>query len=436
MFIRKSAFVIIPSLALSITACDEPLRPDPPDPQFGATASEPAAPTMVVVSAAYVHVLEVWWQDNSSNETGFEVEQSTTGPAGAFSKVATFAAALDATGIQHSYSDWGLPPITEYCYRVRALRAQGGKTFYSPYSSVLCATTLPPGAPTAVTPTAVSPTEIDLRWQDHFAVETSTELERSTTGAVGPFILRAELAANTMVYSDVGLQAITEYCYRVRTGWANGDSVVYSPFSDVACARTKGPPLPVTAVSTAPEASNYVHVSWTHDSGDASGFRVHQSTNGGAWQPVATLAGDQRDVNVGALTEPNTSCFRVIPFNVFGDAATSPQDCTVPPRAPTNLTSSAVGSTTVHLGWQDNSNIEDGYEVWVRISMGYWADCDAGCYWEEYSEEYRWAQLPANATAADVGVVNDSWGEVAYYVLAKSGGGSSSPSNSVAVPVP
>lgn len=116
MFIRKSAFVIIPSLALSITACDEPLRPDPPDPQFGATASEPAAPTMVVVSAAYVHVLEVWWQDNSSNETGFEVEQSTTGPAGAFSKVATFAAALDATGIQHSYSDWGLPPVTEYCY--------------------------------------------------------------------------------------------------------------------------------------------------------------------------------------------------------------------------------------------------------------------------------------------------------------------------------
>src|SRR6266699_793694 len=131
--------------------CD---RPTPLAPGIEAAAGGQPAPTLAAPSntnalAVSWSQINVGWQDNSSNETGFEVHRSTTGPSGAFALLATTGA--NAT----SYGNSGLAGSTPYCYEVRAFRTTGCKTTYSAFSSAACATT--PAAPVPPAPSASSP---------------------------------------------------------------------------------------------------------------------------------------------------------------------------------------------------------------------------------------------------------------------------------------
>jgi TolB protein len=99
--------------------------------------------------------IAVSWQDNSTNETGFEVYRSTTGPSGAFALLASTAANVTA------YSDGGLSGSSQYCYEVRAVRTRGGKTSYSAFSSAACATTLPPPTGDLRVTTATTGSDLD-----------------------------------------------------------------------------------------------------------------------------------------------------------------------------------------------------------------------------------------------------------------------------------
>ena len=90
----------------------------------------PAAPSALTATAVSRSRIDLAWQDNSTNETGFQIERSRSG--GAFSLIAT--AAAGAT----SYSDTsGLTPNKTYLYRVRAINAAGA----SGYSNTASATT-------------------------------------------------------------------------------------------------------------------------------------------------------------------------------------------------------------------------------------------------------------------------------------------------------
>ena len=90
----------------------------------------PAVPSGLTATAVSRSRIELAWQDNSSNETGFQIERSRSGAA--FALIAT--AAAGAT----SYSDTsGLTPNKTYSYRVRAINAAGA----SGYSNTASATT-------------------------------------------------------------------------------------------------------------------------------------------------------------------------------------------------------------------------------------------------------------------------------------------------------
>jgi Divergent InlB B-repeat domain len=81
--------------------------------------------------------LQLSWNDNSSNESGFEIERKT-GTSGTFSKRATVGANVK------TYVDTGLPGTTTFCYRVRAYNS-AGKSAFTPEA---CKTT-PSGTPPA-----------------------------------------------------------------------------------------------------------------------------------------------------------------------------------------------------------------------------------------------------------------------------------------------
>lgn len=68
---------------------------------------------LLLAGSASAADLTITWTDNSSNELGFRIERRlASGPAGLYDGVATVGIDVE------SYTDTGLAPSTQYCYRV------------------------------------------------------------------------------------------------------------------------------------------------------------------------------------------------------------------------------------------------------------------------------------------------------------------------------
>jgi fibronectin type 3 domain-containing protein len=88
----------------------------------------PAAPTRLTATVVTKRLISLTWTDNSTNETGFAIEQSLDGVR--FTQLATVRANVRIHLIK-------VEPSTTYHYRVRATGARGN----SPYSNIVIATT-------------------------------------------------------------------------------------------------------------------------------------------------------------------------------------------------------------------------------------------------------------------------------------------------------
>ncbi|HEV8398304.1 MAG TPA: fibronectin type III domain-containing protein, partial [Gemmatimonadales bacterium] len=108
---------------------DSPLAPGSAVNGSVGAGSSPAAPSNTNAATASHTQVNISWQDNSANESGFEVHRSTTGASGAFSLLVSTGA--NAT----SYNDGGLTAASQYCYKVLAFRILGGKGRSSGFSN-------------------------------------------------------------------------------------------------------------------------------------------------------------------------------------------------------------------------------------------------------------------------------------------------------------
>ena len=97
------------------------------------------APTTLVAAAVSSSQIDLVWQDNAMNESGFRIERCNGTGCTSFAEIATVGA--NAT----SYQNTGLVASTSYSYRVRAYNPGGT----SAYSNTASATTqvAPPGRP-------------------------------------------------------------------------------------------------------------------------------------------------------------------------------------------------------------------------------------------------------------------------------------------------
>jgi len=263
--------------------------------EFSAAAtSQPAglnSPSNTNAVAVSDSRIDVSWQDNSANETGFEVHRSADGSNGAFTLVATTAAGVTARG------DLGLNPSTQYCYKVRAFKRADGRTRYSDFSNTACATTLappPPNAPSNTHVVAVSGSRIDVSWQDNSANETGFEVHRSAGGSGGAFTVVATTTADVVARGDTGLNPSTQYCYKVRAFITVDSRTSDSDFSNTACATTLAPPPPppglhVTAATTGVDldADGYSVDVWK----DSGGSRIHVTSTGLPANGTVTISG-------------------------------------------------------------------------------------------------------------------------------------------------
>ncbi len=317
--------------------------------------SAPNAPSGLAAQAASSSAINLSWQDNSSNETSFRVEQLVNG---AYQEVQNLAAGTTAAQVT------GLAASTSYSFRVRAANSAG----YSAYSNVATAATqaapVPvPAAPTGLTAQAASSSAINLSWQDNSSNETSFRVEQLVNGA---YLEVRNLAAGTTAAQITGLAASTSYSFRVRAAGASG----YSAYSNVATATTPAaapPPSPVpvapTGLSVRGVLPGTVQLTWTDNSSNETSFRIEQLV-GASYQEVYAVGANITTVQISGLNPGTGYSFRVRARNAAGNSGysnvatgASPAG-TPPPTAPQITSATALGGGAVLVNWIDNSSTE------------------------------------------------------------------------------
>jgi hypothetical protein len=178
-----------------------------------------------------------------------------------------------------------------------------------------------PTAPTALSASAVSTSQINLSWTDNASNETGFRIERSLNGT--SFTEVGTVGANVTTYADTGLNASTQYWYRVRA--ANGTGL--SDYSNSATATTHVPPAPQppsapTGLTVTGQSGRFT-LAWNDTSNSETGFAILRSADGRTFSQIATVA-----ANVVTYVDmsPGSSKFvyyQVRAFNAAGSTAVS-----------------------------------------------------------------------------------------------------------------
>lgn len=103
-----------------------------------ALPAAPAAPTLLALNVGSSSVINLTWNDNSNNETAFEIYRSTNNNAN-FRLITTVPGGI---GVQKIYVDAGLFANVRYYYKVRAVGV-GGSSAYSNEANAKTLNTIP-----------------------------------------------------------------------------------------------------------------------------------------------------------------------------------------------------------------------------------------------------------------------------------------------------
>jgi C1A family cysteine protease len=175
-------------------------------------ASSLAAPGNLMATAVSSSQIDLSWEDNSNNETGFMIE-----------RCAATCSYISLGSNVTSYSDTGLTENTTYTYRVKASNS-GGDSAYSNSATATTLTASIPSAPSNLTVAAVSRTQINLSWADNSGDETGFKIERCQGQGCTNFAQIAIVGPNVTTYKNTRLRRATTYTYRVCSYNANGNS--------------------------------------------------------------------------------------------------------------------------------------------------------------------------------------------------------------------
>lgn len=324
-----------------------------------------AAPSLLVATATSHSQINVSWQDNSNNETGFLVERSLNG-------VNFFTAGTVGAGIT-SFQDSNLVSNTTYYYRVRAVRAETNKNVYSSYSLSASAETdswLGIIGPSELTVSFISYYEITLAWLDNSSNENGFDIYRSTDGI--NFIKIAEVDSNQTSFVSTGLNDETNYYFRVRAKNINGAEVFYSSFSNTASGTTLSAPYIArpTNINCFTQPWYQIDVSWQDNANNETGYWVEKSLDDNTFFPFSYVGMNGNMISDSDISPGETYYYRTRAIMVVDDmtfyseysSTTVGTNFDAPPTtAPSNLRVLSLSAGRAVLVWNDTTNNEVGF---------------------------------------------------------------------------
>ncbi len=315
----------------------------------------PGAPTNLSATTISNSQIDLGWQDNAANELGFIIERKA-GSSGVYAPIDTVDANVT------NFVSLGLTGSIQYFYRVRAYNTGG----VSGFSNEANATTLvdPPGTPTNLTATVVNSDQINLAWTDNATSELGYKIELRA-GATGVFAEIDEVSANATSYQSTGLDAGTQYFYRVRAFSPTG----FSAYSNVANGITL-PDVPIAPSGlTATAFSNtQINLAWKDNSNGEDGFKIERKLSAAAtFTQIGTVGPNVTAFTSGSLSANAAYTYRVRAYNSSGNSPYSnlANATTLPnaPAAPANLTATVENNRQINLKWTDNATNETGFII-------------------------------------------------------------------------
>lgn len=316
----------------------------------------PAAPTNLTAITTSSYSVSLSWMDNSSNESGFRIEQSVDGAA--WTQIGTVY--VNAT----TFKKLNLRPSTAYFFRVRAYNYYGNSV-YSQTASVTTPTDIPP-APSNLTAIPLSISTIRVTWQDNSTNETYFILERSRdNGATWPW--RIYVKKDSTSFLNIDLTASSTFLYRIRAFGSSPYGSVFSEYSNTAPATTL-PILTPANFSAEPLSFSKIKLTWNDMSDNERNFRIERATStAGPYRTVAVTASNTiMWVNTGLV--PNTAYYYRI-RGINGISSSTPAGpisaitLTNVPIAPSNLAAMPLSPNRMQLTWNDNSDIETSHQI-------------------------------------------------------------------------
>ena len=289
--------------------------------------------------------VELNWT-HSAAETGYYVLRSSNGTN--FTQIAKLGSSTVT-----SYTDTTVLSDHTYEYEVEGYL----KTSITASPNVATVTT-PMIAPTGLTATETSPTSIQLAWTNKDTTTIGYYILRSSNG--GSYTEIAQVTSvNTKTYTDRSVSTGTTYSYRVEAYSATATSAV----SNTASATT--PLFAPTAATTTALTNTSVHITWTDNDSDATGYYVLRATNGVLFTRIATLNSNSADSYTdSSVASAHTYQYEIEAFNAVATSAVSKSVAiTTPLAGPTALAAAAVSPTSIQLSWTNNDANTVGYYI-------------------------------------------------------------------------
>jgi len=276
----------------------------------------PASPSNLVASTVSARRINLTWQDNSNNETGFEIYRSTS-ESGPFAMVTTVGAN------RTSFADSLLEPTTTYYYRIKAIGQHGASGFDSEGAGVGYEYYETSGL--SALPTNFS------------------SLTPVKTGRVASFGLGMQNRNDNFLLRFSGyINITTAGTYTFFTNSDDGSKLYIGAFN---------------------EANLVVNNDLAHAPQEVSGSI---SLSAGRHPIFVTFfengGGEVLEVRYQATGIPK----QLIPAGVLGNpmARATTQALPALPDAATGLTATAQGANVVGLTWNNGAGVIDGVEVW------------------------------------------------------------------------
>ena len=244
-----------------------------------------------------------------------------------------------------SFSDTGLTPAAQYCYRISAVDNAGNE---SGKSTQVCATTpdtMAPNQPTAVTLSVFSETQIDIFW--------SAPIDN--VGVTGYRLYRNGVLSKTLTSlstSDTGLLPFTQYCYKLSALDAAGNESALSASVCGTTLDTTQPSQPLNVMATFVSGTR-IDLSWSPsaDNIGVTGYNIYRGASylkqvtGTSTSDIGLTPGTQYCYTVSAVDAVPNESARSAPI------CTTTINDTTPPTSPANLTLTAISATQLNLSW-------------------------------------------------------------------------------------
>lgn len=202
----------------------------------------PSAPTNLTATGLSNTIVNLAWNDNSNNESGFEIWRSYT-------RNGIYIRSNLVPRGYTSYNDSSCEANTKYVYKIRAYNASTTSAFSNIDSTY---TLNMPTAPSGLKALSVGPNAVNLTWINNSDLSFGYSIYRSTNLKTGYTRLDSIANPTMTFYQDKSANANTEYYYKVRAynNFNSAFSNIDSAFTLLAMAPETDWKLPVMSITS------------------------------------------------------------------------------------------------------------------------------------------------------------------------------------------